>query len=227
MVLKPSVSAPRLQHQPNSSECPGPGHAWAQGERGVPTAAAAGVDPPSTQHIKQSVACPAPRPQEESDILKIVRMVAARNYHPCIVFNFSKKECEALTQQARAPGRRRPRVPLPASATPAAAAPGGAPAATRVRGGGAAGAAPCCHAYVHICRRSARGQHSTPAAAGGARLKAAPPAADVVAAHVCLPPPCHPPQMLSLDLNEEDEKKLVDGIFSSAVDCLSGARLLW
>ena len=38
--------------------------------------------------------------QEESDILKIVRMVAARNYDPCIVFNFSKKEVEALAQQA-------------------------------------------------------------------------------------------------------------------------------
>lgn len=29
-------------------------------------------------------------------------------------------------------------------------------------------------------------------------------------------------QMQGLDLNEDDEKKLVDGIFSSAVDCLSG-----
>ncbi|KAI7836432.1 hypothetical protein COHA_009701 [Chlorella ohadii] len=64
--------------------------------------------------------------KEESDILKIVRMVAARNYDPCIVFNFSKKEVEALAQQ-----------------------------------------------------------------------------------------------MQGLDLNEDDEKKLVDGIFSSAIDCLS------
>ncbi|PRW05917.1 superkiller viralicidic activity 2-like 2 isoform B [Chlorella sorokiniana] len=64
--------------------------------------------------------------KEESDILKIVRMVAARHYDPCIVFNFSKKECEALAHQ-----------------------------------------------------------------------------------------------MQGLDLNEDDEKKLVDGIFSSAVDCLS------
>ena len=40
------------------------------------------------------------KPQEESDILKIVRMVAARHYDPCIVFNFSKKECEALAHQA-------------------------------------------------------------------------------------------------------------------------------
>lgn len=30
-------------------------------------------------------------------------MVAARNYDPCIVFNFSKKEVEALAQQARPP----------------------------------------------------------------------------------------------------------------------------
>lgn len=39
------------------------------------------------------------------------------------------------------------------------------------------------------------------------------------------------PQMLGLDLNDDDEKKLVDGIFSSAVDLLSGKahprRLPW
>ena len=28
--------------------------------------------------------------------------------------------------------------------------------------------------------------------------------------------------MQGLDLNEDNEKKLVDGIFSSAIDCLSG-----
>lgn len=38
----------------------------------------------------------------ESDIYKIVRMIADRNYDPCIVFSFSKKECEALAQQMAA-----------------------------------------------------------------------------------------------------------------------------
>lgn len=33
--------------------------------------------------------------------------------------------------------------------------------------------------------------------------------------------------MQGLDLNEDDEKKLVDGIFSSAIDCLSGEFALW
>jgi len=40
--------------------------------------------------------------KEESDIYKIVRMIAERNFDPCIVFSFSKKECEALAQQVGA-----------------------------------------------------------------------------------------------------------------------------
>ncbi|EFN51100.1 hypothetical protein CHLNCDRAFT_141429 [Chlorella variabilis] len=67
-------------------------------------------------------------PKEESDIFKIVRMIAERRFDPVIVFSFSKKECEALAKQ-----------------------------------------------------------------------------------------------MQGLDLNEEAEKKLVDGIFSSAIDVLSDA----
>jgi superfamily II RNA helicase len=30
-----------------------------------------------------------------SDIYKIIKMIMARNYNPVIVFNFSKRECEA------------------------------------------------------------------------------------------------------------------------------------
>jgi ATP-dependent RNA helicase DOB1 len=37
--------------------------------------------------------------KEESDIFKIVRMIADRNFDPVIVFSFSKRECEALAQQ--------------------------------------------------------------------------------------------------------------------------------
>ncbi len=33
-------------------------------------------------------------------------------------------------------------------------------------------------------------------------------------------------QMQGLDLNDDGEKKLVDGIFNSAIDCLSGEPLL-
>lgn len=40
-------------------------------------------------------------PKEESDIFKIVRMISDRNFDPCIVFSFSKKECEALAGQVR------------------------------------------------------------------------------------------------------------------------------
>ncbi|KAL4426270.1 hypothetical protein ABPG77_009885, partial [Micractinium sp. CCAP 211/92] len=39
------------------------------------------------------------RPKDESDIYKIVRMISERNFDPCIVFSFSKKECEALAAQ--------------------------------------------------------------------------------------------------------------------------------
>ena len=39
--------------------------------------------------------------KEESDIFKIVRMIAERNFEPCIVFSFSKKECEVLAGQVR------------------------------------------------------------------------------------------------------------------------------
>ena len=42
--------------------------------------------------------------KEESDIFKIVRMIAERNFEPCIVFSFSKKECEVLAGQVRASG---------------------------------------------------------------------------------------------------------------------------
>lgn len=38
-------------------------------------------------------------PKEESDIFKIVRMIAERRFDPVIVFSFSKKECEALAKQ--------------------------------------------------------------------------------------------------------------------------------
>lgn len=41
-------------------------------------------------------------PKAESDVLRIVRMVAQRGFDPCIVFNFSKKECEQLCKQVRA-----------------------------------------------------------------------------------------------------------------------------
>ncbi|KNE69001.1 hypothetical protein AMAG_13876 [Allomyces macrogynus ATCC 38327] len=34
--------------------------------------------------------------KEKSDIYKIVKMIMSKNYHPVIVFSFSKKECEAL-----------------------------------------------------------------------------------------------------------------------------------
>jgi ATP-dependent RNA helicase DOB1 len=34
-----------------------------------------------------------------SDIYKIVKMIMTKNYHPVIVFAFSKKECEALALQ--------------------------------------------------------------------------------------------------------------------------------
>ncbi|KAI3427412.1 hypothetical protein D9Q98_010327 [Chlorella vulgaris] len=40
--------------------------------------------------------------KEESDIFKIVRMIADRNFDPVIVFSFSKRECEALAQQMQA-----------------------------------------------------------------------------------------------------------------------------
>jgi hypothetical protein len=43
-------------------------------------------------------------PQEESDIFKIVRMIAQRRFDPVIVFSFSKKECEALSQQVGGKG---------------------------------------------------------------------------------------------------------------------------
>jgi ATP-dependent RNA helicase DOB1 len=33
---------------------------------------------------------------EKSDIQKIIRMIMKKNFHPVIVFNFSKRECEAL-----------------------------------------------------------------------------------------------------------------------------------
>eukprot|EP00898_Chlorokybus_atmophyticus_P007257 jgi/Chlat1/7532/Chrsp62S07029 len=34
-----------------------------------------------------------------SDVYKLVRMVMAKNYDPCIIFSFSKRECEALALQ--------------------------------------------------------------------------------------------------------------------------------
>jgi ATP-dependent RNA helicase DOB1 len=35
-------------------------------------------------------------PSDNSDLTKIIRMIMQRNFHPVIVFNFSKKECENL-----------------------------------------------------------------------------------------------------------------------------------
>jgi len=37
--------------------------------------------------------------REESDISKIVKMIMQRGYDPCIVFSFSKRECESLASQ--------------------------------------------------------------------------------------------------------------------------------
>jgi ATP-dependent RNA helicase DOB1 len=34
-----------------------------------------------------------------SDIYKIIKMIMMKNYHPVIVFSFSKRECEALALQ--------------------------------------------------------------------------------------------------------------------------------
>jgi ATP-dependent RNA helicase DOB1 len=35
----------------------------------------------------------------QSDIYKLVKMIMIKNYHPVIVFSFSKRECEALALQ--------------------------------------------------------------------------------------------------------------------------------
>ncbi|KAJ1920451.1 ATP-dependent RNA helicase mtr4 [Mycoemilia scoparia] len=37
--------------------------------------------------------------KEQSDIYKIVKMIMVKNYHPVIVFAFSKRECESLARQ--------------------------------------------------------------------------------------------------------------------------------
>lgn len=39
-------------------------------------------------------------PNEGSDITKIIRMIMKKNFHPVIVFNFSKRECETLALTA-------------------------------------------------------------------------------------------------------------------------------
>lgn len=36
---------------------------------------------------------------EKSDIYKLIRLIMQRGYDPCIVFSFSKRECEALALQ--------------------------------------------------------------------------------------------------------------------------------
>lgn len=36
---------------------------------------------------------------QESDIYRLVRMILERNFDPCIVFSFSKLECEELSRQ--------------------------------------------------------------------------------------------------------------------------------
>ncbi len=36
---------------------------------------------------------------ERSDIFKLIRLIMQRGYDPCIVFSFSKRECEALALQ--------------------------------------------------------------------------------------------------------------------------------
>ena len=35
----------------------------------------------------------------ESELYKIVKMIAANNYHPIIVFSFSKRDCESYAMQ--------------------------------------------------------------------------------------------------------------------------------
>lgn len=39
-------------------------------------------------------------PDEKSDIAKIIRMIMKRNFQPVIVFNFSKRDCEAMALQS-------------------------------------------------------------------------------------------------------------------------------
>ena len=63
---------------PDGSKGPG-----AAVKRAAAAAAAQGADPPA------------------SDIYKLVKMVMARGFDPCIVFAFSKKEVEALALQMR------------------------------------------------------------------------------------------------------------------------------
>jgi ATP-dependent RNA helicase DOB1 len=41
----------------------------------------------------------AGKPSEESDIFKMVKMIIQRQYHPVILFSFSKRECEFLAMQ--------------------------------------------------------------------------------------------------------------------------------
>jgi ATP-dependent RNA helicase DOB1 len=38
---------------------------------------------------------------EKSDIFKLVKMIVQRQYDPCIVFAFSKVECERLARSVR------------------------------------------------------------------------------------------------------------------------------
>lgn len=149
--------------------------------------------------------------QEESDILKIVRMVAARHYDPCIVFNFSKKECEALAHQAsRDDLTGQFACPLCYTIEQPAAS---------------CSASRCKECFVP------RLAHQPPCPALPQMQGPDPNEGDEQnllnrqRATLCLRVPAYNAlQMQGLDLNEDDEKKLVDGIFSSAVDCLSGEK---